>query len=264
MLDREKLRYIHLSIIPGLGQLSQKRLLGICGSIDRCFELSDDELYAMNPFDIKRIGMARIRKYIKYRQDVDITGLAKNIYRKCEDKGIDIITPDDPRYPKRFENIEEMPLVLYAKGDLRINDYEGTAGIVGARRCTAQGKKDAIRAANDEISKGSAIVSGMAKGIDSYAHTAAIKAKGYTIAVLGNGPDICYPPEHGALYDAICMDGCVLSEYPPGTEPRRYMFPIRNRLIAGLSDRLYVIDAGRNSGANITKEMAKKYGREVL
>ena len=104
----------------------------------------------------------------------------------------------------------------------------------------------------------------MAKGIDSYAHTAALKSFGYTIAVLGNGADICYPKEHERLYEMIAEKGCILSEYPPETGPREYLFPKRNRLIAALSDKLYVLEAGRNSGTNTTVEKAEEYGRKVL
>ena len=85
----------------------------------------------------------------------------------------------------------------------------------------------------------------MAKGIDAYAHTAALKENGYTIAVMGTGPEVCYPPEHRALYDTIAERGCIVSEYAPGTKPAKYLFPRRNRIIAALSDELYVIDAGR-------------------
>jgi DNA processing protein len=104
----------------------------------------------------------------------------------------------------------------------------------------------------------------MAKGIDSYAHTAALKTQGYTIAVLGNGVDIGYPMEHDRLYEEIARLGCVLSEYPPGTAPREYNFPRRNRIIAALSDTLYVVDAGRHSGTESTIENSRKYGREVV
>ena len=104
----------------------------------------------------------------------------------------------------------------------------------------------------------------MAKGIDAYAHTAAIKNGGYTIAVLGNGPDICYPGEHIHLYEMIIKNGCVMSEYPPGTKPRQYMFPRRNHLIAALSDEVFVIDTGRNSGTKTTVEACEIYGRNVI
>ena len=104
----------------------------------------------------------------------------------------------------------------------------------------------------------------MAKGIDSYAHTAALKSHGYTIAVFGNGVDICYPKEHARLYEEIAEHGCIVSEYPPGTQPREYTFPKRNRLIAALSDKLYVIGAGRNSGTKSTVEYGKKYSKEIV
>ena len=148
--------------------------------------------------------------------------------------------------------------------DIKINEFQHSIGIVGARRCTADGKKAAIDIATESTRINAAIISGMAKGIDSYAHTAALKAQGYTIAVLGNGADICYPKEHERLYEEIAKHGCIVSEYPPQTQPREYNFPKRNRLIAALSDKLYVIDAGRNSGTNSTVEYSRNYGREVI
>ena len=157
-----------------------------------------------------------------------------------------------------------MPVVLYAKGELRVNDFDDTLGIIGSRRCTLEGKEITIETATKAVNNNTAIISGMAKGIDSYAQTAVIKSKGYTIAVLGNGANICYPKEHERLYEKIAESGCILSEYPPGTGPRRYMFPRRNRLIAALSDRLVVIDAGRNSGTESTVKYSMKYGREVI
>lgn len=167
-------------------------------------------------------------------------------------------------HPKRFFGITDMPILLYAKGKLKINDYKKSVGIVGARRCTAEGKERAIEVADISVNVGAAIISGMAKGIDSYAHTAALKSFGYTIAVLGNGADICYPKEHERLYEMIAEKGCILSEYPPETGPREYLFPKRNRLIAALSDKLYVLEAGRNSRTNTTVEKAEEYGRKVL
>ena len=104
----------------------------------------------------------------------------------------------------------------------------------------------------------------MAKGIDSYAHTSALLHGGNTIAVLGNGPDICYPKEHAALMERIIETGAIVAEYPPGTKPRPYSFPMRNRLIAAMSDTLYVVDTGRNSGTISTIESALKYKKQVI
>ena len=143
----------------------------------------------------------------------------------------------------------------------------GRLGVFGGSAdelCTMEGKEKAIDIATYSVKGNTAVISGMAKGIDSYAHTAALRNQGYTIAVLGNGTDICYPKEHEKLYEKIAEQGCILSEYPLGTLPRRYNFPKRNRLIAALSDKLYVIDPDRNSGTISTVESSKKYGREVI
>ena len=189
---------------------------------------------------------------------------AEEKLKLSESLGIGVVIREDTIFPDRFSNIKDMPVVLYTRGKLRINEFRDSTGIVGARRCTLNGKTIAIDIATDAVNNEIAVISGMAKGIDSYAHTAVIKSQGYTIAVLGNGPDICCPEEHSRLYQEIIGHGCILSEYPPGTLPRKYNFPKRNRLIAALSDKLYVIEAGRNSGTIITVEKCKQYGREVL
>ena len=135
--------------------------------------------------------------------------------------------------------------------------------IVGARRCTQEEKFKVKEITEQYVSNRTAIISGMAKGIDSYAHTACLKSGGYTVAVLGNGLDICYPCEHRKLMEQIAERGLLISEYPPGTQPAPYRFPKRNRLISAWSDKLIVVAAGRGSGAFITAEYEKKYGREV-
>ena len=160
--------------------------------------------------------------------------------------------------------ILEVPLLLYSKGTMRLNEEEQSVGIVGARRCAFEDKIETIRLTETLSESGAAIISGMAKGIDSYAHTAAIKTNGYTVAVLGSGVDICYPREHMDLYEAMIETGCIVSEYPPGTPPMRYSFPRRNRLIAALSDEICVIGAGRNSGTRTTIEACERYGKPFV
>ncbi len=211
----------------------------------------------------ERIGSQRIHGFICRRNDVELADAAYRIYQECIERGIDIVTIADEKFPKRFIGLDDTPSLIYIKGKIMINDHLRSVGVVGARRCSREGKEQAIHVTEEELSQGAAIISGMAKGIDSYAHTAAIKAGGYTVAVLGGGADICYPSEHRALYDRICEQGCILSEYPPGTTPKRYMFPRRNRIIAALSDSLYVVDAGRNSGTETTAAHAVRYGIEV-
>lgn len=126
-----------------------------------------------------------------------------------------------------------------------------------------ESKQKTVSLASEYAQKQIAVVSGMAKGIDSYAHTACLNAGGYTIAILGNGLDICYPSEHHKLMRCIEEKGLLISEYPPGTPPDKYRFPRRNRLISSWSDKLFVIEAGRGSGALITAEYGRKYGHEV-
>lgn len=139
-----------------------------------------------------------------------------------------------------------------------------TVGIVGARRCTQEAKQKAIKAAEECVKRENAIISGMAKGIDSYAHTACLRSGGYTVAILGNGLDICYPSEHIKLMESILENGLLISEYPPGKAPTKYNFPQRNRLISAWSDQLIVIEPGKGSGALITADFEKKYGRKVM
>lgn len=256
------LKYIALSQIKGFGPVTQNALLDICGDIDSCFCV--DFAGMMSRDGMKRLGQKRIESFVYQREDSKLWNHAERILHSLELSGTAAVTSGDPAYPEKFRKIKDMPIILYIKGNLRINEFKNSIGIVGARRCSKEGKEVAIDIASMAVDADAAVISGMAKGIDSYAHTAALKNQGYTIAVLGNGADICYPKEHEKLYEKVAEHGCVLSEYPPGTLPREYHFPKRNRLIAALSDRLYVIDAGRHSGTVTTVENGEKYGREII
>ena len=265
-MDHEKTKkYIILSLIPGFGAVSQMRLIEICEGIEGCFLFSFDELMRRDlSFDaVSRLGARRIERFCSMRFSREIIENAELIIDDCANKNIYVITREDDLYPDRFKPIIDMPVTLYIKGELSINERIQSVGVVGARRCSQKGKNDAISVTEKEVENGSAIISGMAKGIDSYAHTAALNNHGYTIAVLGNGPDICYPSEHKKLYTEIERRGCIISEHPPGTKPKAYSFPRRNRLIAALSDLVYVIDVGRNSGTASTVSFCEKYKRPV-
>ena len=170
-------------------------------------------------------------------------------------------TWNDKRYPARAKKPSDAPVVLYYKGYFK--NMNQAVGIVGARRCSQESKQKTVALASEYAQKQVTVVNGMAKGIDSYAHTACLNAGGYTVAILGNGLDICYPSEHNKLMKCIEEKGLLISEYPPGIPPDKYRFPRRNRLIGSWSDKLFVIEAGRGSGALITAEYSRKYGREV-
>lgn len=264
--EEQILKCLQLILIPGLGPVTHNQLLNACGSLDECFLMGEDEIMSAYAGRQEKTGLSRsrIKKFVDLRYNDEYADRAKLILEECIRKDISVITRLDEKYPVRFNGISDMPIVLFAGGHLKINQFDLSVCIVGARRCSQEGKATAIRMAQEAVGRCGAVVSGMAKGIDSYAQTAALKSGGYTIAVLGNGPDICYPKEHQALYEQIRIQGCVLSEYPPGTMPQRYMFPVRNRLMAALSDEICVIEASSRSGTMSTVDSGKEYERKLI
>lgn len=172
------------------------------------------------------------------------------------------ITPGMPEYPALLAEIKNAPKELYYTGDAGLLKKR-CAAVVGSRSTTQYGRKIAADISKKLAVKGVTVVSGMARGIDTCAHRGALDANGTTIAVLGCGVDICYPEENKKLRNEICEKGLVVSEYPPGTEPRPYYFPQRNRIISGLSEITTVVQARNTSGALITAEFAAEQGREV-
>lgn len=172
------------------------------------------------------------------------------------------ITPGMPEYPALLTEIKNAPKELYYTGDAGLLKKRCVA-VVGSRSTTQYGRKIAADISKKLAVKGVTVVSGMARGIDTCAHRGALDAGGTTIAVLGCGVDICYPEENKKLRQEICEKGLVVSEYPPGTEPRPYYFPQRNRIISGLSEITTVVQARNTSGALITAEFAAEQGREV-
>ena len=173
-----------------------------------------------------------------------------------------VLEKEDIRYPDLLRQIPEPPKQLYCIGNLELLKMPAAA-LVGSRKCSEYGKQVAMNLGKTLGQAGAAVVSGMAKGIDSFGQLGTLKAGGKTIAVLGCGVDICYPAENRKLYDQIASEGLIVSEYPPGTVPMPYMFPQRNRIIAGLSRVVTVVEAGRDSGALITAGLAEDFGREV-
>ena len=167
-----------------------------------------------------------------------------------------------PRYPGRLRRIADPPTLLYVRGEVRPD--EPVVAIVGSRRATSTGRLVAERLAAGLAQRGVAVVSGLARGIDAVAHRAALDAGGRTIAVLGCGADLVYPPEHAELLAAITRAGCVMTELPPGTPPLAHHFPRRNRIIAGLALGVVVVEGDERSGALSTAASALNEGREVM
>ena len=168
-------------------------------------------------------------------------------------------------YPERLKNIDDPPKELYCLGNLELLNYKNNIAIIGSRNCSLYGERAAKDFAYNLAKENICIVSGLAKGIDSFSHIGVLKAKGKTIAVLGSGLDNIYPKENIKLVEEIIKNnGLVISEYPLGTKPLKNHFPARNRIISGLSDSILVIEARKNSGTNITVDFALEQGKDVF
>jgi len=171
------------------------------------------------------------------------------------------IIPEDDEFPSLLRQISDPPLGLFVRGRLPLRP---AATIVGSRRATAYGRQVARLLGEELCRAGVAVVSGMARGVDGAAHEGAVEGGGPTVAIWGAGPDRVYPPEHHELAERIVAVGAALTEYPPGTPPRRHHFPERNRLLAGFSAAVVVVEAAARSGALATARLAVDEGREVL
>lgn len=201
--------------------------------------------------------------------------LDKNDYKKHKVQGeivmninlntskIKTIKLEDNLYPEKLRNIYAPPKTLYLLGNEELLKRKSIA-IIGCRNCTRYGAENAYEFGHKLATSNICVISGLARGIDSYAHRGAIKANGKTIAVLGSGLDVIYPPENAKLYKEIIMNnGAIITEYPLGSKPEKYHFPERNRIISGLSDGILVVEAKKKSGTMITVDFALEQGREV-
>lgn len=188
---------------------------------------------------------------------------AAAILRRCEEKGVTILTLRDAAYPDRLRGIPDPPLVLYVLGRLPAVDAEAVVAAVGTRECSYYGEKMARQLGYEIAAVGGVVCTGLAGGIDSRCAEGALLAGGRVIGVLGTAIDEIYPKYNGALYADVLAEGAILSEYPPGTPTRRSFFPERNRIIAGLSVAAVVVEAPLRSGALITASLALDYGRDV-
>ncbi|MEA1962595.1 MAG: DNA-processing protein DprA [Bacillota bacterium] len=244
--------WIWLRQIPGIGAILEKRLLDCFKSPQAVYDAGEEELLSVEGIGSSLANVIHTHRSLEQ---------AKMILDQAMNHDIKLLTYDDLLYPVAAKKYPEAPMLLYYRGQLRRN-CTGVA-IVGSRRCTDYGKQVAVHAADFLVRNGIAVISGMAKGIDGYAHTACLKAGGYTLAFLGNGVDICYPREHDALLTGIIENGAVISAYPPGTRPRPEYFPERNALISSWSQKVFVAEAAENSGALITARFAREQGREV-
>ncbi|MFH1222956.1 MAG: DNA-processing protein DprA [Pseudomonadota bacterium] len=187
-----------------------------------------------------------------------------NILSECKDKNISLVVPDSDEYPSLLKRVIDFPVLLFCKGDKKLLSVHNFS-VVGTRNMTHYGFSVVNKFIPVLVEAGFCITSGMARGVDSEAHRVALRSKGKTIAVLGTGVDIKFPSESAKLYDDILSHGgLIISEFIPGTPGNKWNFPQRNRIIAGLSDGVLVVEAGKNSGSLITAGIAEGYSRDVF
>lgn len=184
------------------------------------------------------------------------------VLRRAEAAGVAVVAVDAPEYPLTLREIADPPPVLWVKGDLRPDEH--AVAIVGSRAATPHAIEVAFRLGEGLARAGVAVVSGLARGVDAAAHRGALEGGGRTIAVLGSGVDVVYPPEHDGLAGLVAGSGAVISELVPGTLPRGWHFPRRNRIISGLSAGVVVVEASSRSGSLITAGKALDQGRTVM
>jgi DNA processing protein len=246
--------WMALRSLPGLGVIIFRRLLQKFSSPEKVFQASYEQLV-----QVKGVSpsLAQAIKNFDAWQHWDA------VSERLGNLGGEVITCADPRFPAALRQIPYAPPFLYVKGTLLPQD-EMAVAVVGTRKPSYYGRKASYRLATDLCRQKVTIVSGLARGIDTAAHRAAVDCGGRTLAVLGCGLDIVYPPENRDLYRLIPQQGALISEFPLGTPPEARNFPVRNRIISGLSRGVVMVEAGIQSGTHITANYALEQGREVF
>ena len=245
--------WVGFSSVSGIGPMKIRALLDHFGDLKEAWHADSREL---GEAGLDRRALAN---FMTARSNISLDAEME----KIEHRGAKVLTWDDPTYPPRLLKIYNPPPVLYVRGDILDEDRWAVA-VVGTRGATVYGKEVARRLAGGLARNGLTIASGLARGIDSTAHQAALDAGGRTIAVLGSGVDVIYPAESRQLAKAVIGRGAIVSEYAMGTRPEASNFPPRNRIISGLSLGVVIVEAGKRSGALITADFALEQGREVF
>jgi DNA processing protein len=248
-----KAYWVGFNLVKGIGAVRLKQILDFFGSLEIAWNSPQEGFVSAG------IPPKAIENFIKIRAQVDLNKIMDSI----ESKGIKVITWESNEYPRRLKEINQSPPILFVRGSINVED-DWAVAVVGTRRVTPYGRQVAVEISRFLAQNGVTVVSGMARGVDSIAHQTALQSGGRTIAVLGSGVDVVYPPEHQNLSQEIIQQGALVSDYPVGTQPDGVNFPPRNRIISGLSLATIVVEAGEKSGALITAEFAVEQGRDVF
>jgi len=254
MKNSSLIKILNLLKVKGLGPQRVRTIISHFGIEAEIFSLSSEELCAAPNINLK------IARAIHSYSDLDF---GEKELERANKVGASIVAFWDKDYPTLLKKIYDPPVILYVKGN-SLKKEDDCVGVVGTRNITPYGKKVTTSIVSDLVSSDLTIVSGLARGVDSFAHHTAVKAGGKTIAVLENGIDFVYPSENKKLAESICENGSVISEFSIGTNPDAGNFPQRNRIISGLSHGTIVVEAGNRSGAILTALNAVDQNREVF
>src|ERR1035437_5579756 len=247
--------YLGFALTNGIGPKRFASLLKTFGTAKKIWNASETELKAAG------LGPISLQKFIDSRKEFDF-----NLYsQKLEKAGVGFVALCDKNYPQLLKKLDDAPIVLFTRGDFNSVDFEKTIGVVGTRKITNYGTTVTEMFAADLAMAGFTVVSGLGMGVDAVAGWSAILAGGKTVAVLGSGIDLCYPPVNKPLYDKIIKGGgVVISEFPMGMQPSPGTFPSRNRIIAGLSLGVLVTEGAEDSGSLITANEALAINRPAF
>ena len=246
--------WVWLSLISGVGNVTALKLLEHFKTPERIYNASTSEyktIAGLRTVDISQLA------------NKDLTA-ANKILASCEEAGCHILPMQADDYPERLKNIYNPPIVLYIRGSLPHVDNEAAVAIVGTRSSTPYGIKTAEQLGYMLAKRGLLVVTGLAKGVDTAAARGALRGGGEVVGVIGSGTDVIYPAENRSLFEDVSQSGAIISEYPPGTPPIRTNFPMRNRIISGLSLGVAVLESPQRSGALITAARALEQGRDVF
>lgn len=246
--------FVDLYSIPGMTEYRLKVLLTAFATPEAIFQATEQQLTA-----VSGIPAELARAITSYRRRDETAARLSNLQRL----GVRIVCFSDPDYPENIRYLPHMPPVLFIRGEIEPRDRQAVA-IIGTRRPSHYGQRIAERLGAELARAGITVISGLARGIDTCAHEAALAASGRTIAVLGSGIDVIYPPENRRLAEQIVAAGAIITEFPPGTGPLAMNFPKRNRLISGLAQAVVAVEAGEKSGVLNTCSWAREQGRPVF
>jgi DNA processing protein len=253
----ERAYWLAWSRVSGVGPILLKRVQQHFGTLGEAWQASEQALREVEGFGVKLVNTV-----LETRSKLN----PEDFLEQHHQKNPCFWTPADADYPQLLLEISSPPPVLYYRGKVDLRENQGLVqmvAIVGTRNPTEHGRRWARRISTALAKQGFTVVSGMAAGIDGEAHQSCLNAGGRTLAVLGTGVDVVYPPHHRNLYEQIQQNGLVLSEYAAGSYPDRGNFPTRNRIIAGLSRAVLVLEAPEKSGSLITARYANEYGRDI-